>query len=288
MQTVIRKAVIPCGGMGTRFFPATKAIPKEILPIIDTPVLSYIVDELISSGINQIHIILGKGKQAIKNYFVSSRRLEKALKHKPAMLQKLRDITKNAQITFGMQKSPRGSGDAIMCAKEFTAGDPFIMANGDDLFVGDVPAAKQLCDAYAQTPSLILGVQKVPEAETYKYGIIDPKSVDGRFVWCKGMVEKPNTNPPSCYAAVGRYVLTPEIYERIEKVQEVNGEISLTDAIYAMIKDGSVYAYDLDGKRYDMGDKFGALTATVDFALNNPELKDKFAEYLRSITDGKQ
>lgn len=286
MQTRIRKAVIPCGGMGTRFLPATKAIPKEILPVIDTPVLSYIVDELVSGGIDQIHIILGTGKQTIKKYFVPSPRLEKALKNKPELLQKLMDITKKAEITFGMQKHPRGSGDAIMCAKEFTGSEPFIMANGDDLFACDVPAAKQLCDAYNIHPALVLGVQQVREAETGKYGIVDPNGIDGRFVWCKGMVEKPKSNPPSRYAAVGRYVLTPEIYEYIKQVKMANGEIGLTDAIYAMIADDKVYAYELYGKRYDMGDKFGALTATVDFALKNPDLKEKFAEYLKSVTEG--
>lgn len=282
----IKKAVIPCGGMGTRFLPATKAIPKEILPIIDTPVLSYIVDELIAGGIDRIHIILGEGKQAIKEYFMPNARLEKALSHKPELLETLKNITKNAEITFGMQKYPRGSGDAIMCAKDFTGDDPFIMANGDDLIVSDVSASKQLCDAYVKHPALVLGVQQVPESETYKYGIIDPKSIDGRFVWCKGMVEKPKSNPPSCYAAIGRYVLTPEIYERIKQVPEVNGEISLTDAIYAMIKEGKVYAYDLDGRRYDMGDKFGALTATVDFALKRPDMRDKFADYLKTVIGG--
>lgn len=287
MQKVIRKAVIPCGGMGTRFLPATKAIPKEIMPIIDTPVLSYIVDELISSGIDQICIILGEGKQAIKEYFVPNARLENALKNKPELLQTLKNITKNAEITFGMQKIPRGSGDAIMCAREFTGDEPFIMANGDDLIVGDTPASKQLCAAYAEQPALVLGVQQVPETETDKYGIVDPLKVDGKFVWCKGMVEKPKKNPPSRLAAIGRYVLTPEIYERLEKVPEVNGEISLTDAIYAMMKDGKVYAYELDGRRYDMGDKFGALTATVDFALKRGDLKDRFAEYLKTVIGNK-
>ncbi|MCH5153994.1 MAG: UTP--glucose-1-phosphate uridylyltransferase [Clostridiales bacterium] len=281
----IHKAVIPCGGMGTRFLPATKAIPKEILPVIDTPVLSFIADELISSGIDQIHIVLGTGKQAIKNYFTPSPRLEKALKNKPEMLQKLRDITKNAEITFSTQKYPRGSGDAVMHAKAFTGDDPFIMANGDDLFVCDVPAAKQLCEAYEKHNALVLGVQQVPETETDKYGIVDPKKIDGRFVWCNGMVEKPKSNPPSRYAAVGRYVLTPEVYEYITHVKKVNGEIGLTDAIYAMIKDDKVYAYELYGRRYDMGDKFGALTATVDFALKNPELKDKFAEYIKCAAE---
>lgn len=283
MKKSIRKAVIPCGGMGTRFLPATKAIPKEIMPVIDTPVLSHIVDELISSGIDRIHIILGEGKHTIKEYFVPNARLEKELEHKPELLQTLKNITKHAEITFGLQKSPRGSGDAIMCAREFTGDDPFIMANGDDLIVGEVPAAKQLCDAYAEHQAVVLGVQQVPQGETHKYGIVDPERVDGRFVWCKGMVEKPKSDPPSRYAAIGRYVLTPEIYERIEKVPEVNGEVSLTDAIYAVMRDGGVYAYQLDGRRYDMGDKFGALTATVDFALKRPDLKDRFAEYLKTV-----
>lgn len=286
MKQRIHKAVIPCGGMGTRFLPATKAIAKEILPVIDTPVLSYIVDELISSGIDRIHIILGEGKQAIREYFVPNARLEKALANKPELLQTLKNINKNAEITFGMQKYPRGSGDAIMCAKDFTGDDPFVMANGDDLIVGAVPASKQLCDAYEQQPALVLGVQQVPETETHKYGIVDPQRIDGKFVWCKGMVEKPKHDPPSRLAAIGRYVLTPEIYERIERVPEVNGEISLTDAIYAMMKDGKVYAYELDGRRYDMGDKFGALTATVDFALMRSDLKDKFAEYLKATVKG--
>lgn len=286
MQKTIRKAVIPCGGMGTRFLPATKAIAKEILPIIDTPVLSYITDELIASGIDRIHIILGEGKQAIKDYFTPSARLEKALANKPEMLETLRNINKNAEITFGVQKYPRGSGDAIMCARDFTGDEPFVMANGDDLIVGDVPAAKEMCDAYASQSAVILGVQQVPASETNKYGIVDPLRIDGKFVWCKGMVEKPKSNPPSRLAAIGRYVLTPEIYEYIEKVPEINGEISLTDAICDMMNEGKVYAYELSGRRYDMGDKFGALTATVDFALKRPELKDKFAAYIKSALDG--
>ncbi len=279
----IRKAIIPCGGMGTRFLPATKAIPKEILPIVDTPVLSYIVDELIDSGVEQIMIILGEGKHAIKEYFTPNARLENALKNKPALLETLRRISKNAEIVFGMQSVPRGSGDAVMCAKDFTRDEPFVMCNGDDIIVSDVPASKQLMDAYAINPALVLGVQKVALSETDKYGIIEPTKTDGKTVWCKNIIEKPKSNPPSLYAALGRYVLTPEIYERIQSVPMVNGEIGLTDAICSMMKDGKVYAYEFDGKRYDMGDKFGALTATVDFALNNPEFGDKFKVYLQSV-----
>lgn len=282
-MSVIRKAIIPCGGLGTRFMPVTKAVPKEILPVIDTPVLGYIVDELIQSGIEQVYIILAPGKEAIREYFTKSDRLEKALKNKPEILELVRGIGKNAEIRFGMQNEPRGSGDAVMQAKEFTGAEPFCMSNGDDLIVADVPVTKQLAASYAETPAVIVGVQNVAESETDKYGIISPTKQDGRKVWCDGIVEKPKSNPPSRLAALGRYVFTPEIYERITKVKEVNGEIGVTDAICDMMKDGKVYAYEFEGRRYDMGDRFGALTATVDFALKRPELNAKFKAYLKSI-----
>ncbi|MCM1367251.1 MAG: UTP--glucose-1-phosphate uridylyltransferase [Roseburia sp.] len=279
----VRKAIIPCGGMGTRFLPVTKAIAKEILPVIDTPVLAYIVDEIASSGIDEILIILGNGKEAIREYFTPNARLEKALAKKPQLLELIKDINKNVDIRFGYQKEPRGSGDAVMCAREFTRDEPFVMSNGDDLIVADIPVAKQLTDAYTQAPALIVGVQQVNADETNKYGVMDPSRIDGKRVWCKGVVEKPQSAPPSRYAALGRYVLTPEIYDYLEKTPMVNGELQLTDAICSMMKDNKVYAYEFDGRRYDMGDKFGALTATVDFALKRPELKDKFKQYLKSV-----
>lgn len=281
----IKKAIIPCGGMGTRFLPVTKAVPKEILPIIDTPVLAYIVDELVNSGIEQIMIILGEGKDAIKDYFVPNKRLEKALAHKPALFEVLKNIDKSVEIRFGLQKTPRGSGDAVMCAKQFTGDEAFVMCNGDDLIVSDIPVSKQLIDAYSKNQAVIIGVQEVPSSETFKYGIIEPSVIDGKTVWCKSIVEKPTSNPPSLLAALGRYVLTPEIYDRIEKTQVVNGEVGLTDAIHSMMHDGKVYAYAFDGRRYDMGDKFGALTATVDFALNRNDMKDKFLQYLKTVLD---
>ncbi len=279
----IRKAVIPCGGMGTRFLPVTKAVPKEILPVIDTPVIKYVVDEIIDSGIEEILIILGEGKDAIKEFFGSKPAMEKALAKKPELLEQVRRINRNADIRFALQKSPRGSGDAVMCARKFTGGEPFCMSNGDDLIVSAVPVTKQLSDAYDANPAVILGVQEVAESETGKYGIIKPKSVDGRTVYCDGIVEKPAVDPPSRYAALGRYVLTPEIYEYIERTEAVDGEIRLTDAIADMMKDGKVYAYEFDGKRYDMGDKFGALTATVEFALKSDKFGARFAEYLKTV-----
>lgn len=280
----IRKAIIPCGGMGTRFMPVTKAVPKEILPVVDTPVLAYIVKELQDSGIEEILIILGKGKEAIRQFFTPDRHLESVLKNKPELLATVKDINKNGEIRFGMQDEPRGSGDAVMRAREFTRDEPFCMSNGDDLIVSDIPVAKQLSDAYDANSGAIIGVQQVELGETAKYGIIDPTRTDGRTVYCSGIVEKPKPElAPSRYAALGRYVLTPEIYDYIERVKPVNGEIGLTDAICGMMKDGKAYAYEFDGRRYDMGDKFGALTATVELSLNRPDFGDKFRAYLKKL-----
>ncbi len=279
----IKKAVIPCGGRGTRFLTATKAIPKEILPVIDTPVLAYIVKEIIESGINEIFIILGPGKEAIKKYFTPDKELERAVADKPELFKLLQDINMNADIRFGVQNEPRGSGDAIMQARKFTGDEPFCMSNGDDLIVSDIPATLQLSEAYDRNQALIVGVQEVAAEETDKYGIIVPTRTDGKTVWCEGIIEKPRTDPPSRLAALGRYVLTPDVYGYIENTKAVQGEIRLTDAICDMMRDGKVYAYEFDGKRYDMGDKFGALTATVDFALRRPELGAKFRKYLENI-----
>lgn len=279
----IRKAIIPCGGMGTRFLPVTKAVPKEILPVIDTPVLKFIVDEIVGSGIDEILIILGDGKEQIRDFFTSKPKLEKALKNKPEMLEQVLSITRNLDIRFAMQKEPKGSGDAIMQARDFTGDEPFCMANGDDLMVSDVPVIKQLSEAYDNEAAVIVGVQKVAPDQTYKYGIINPTKIDGRTVWCDGVVEKPKTNPPSLYAALGRYVFTPEIYEYIERTPVIGGEVNVTNSICQMMSEGKVYAYEFDGKRYDMGDKFGALTASVEFGLKNPEFGDKFKAYLKDI-----
>ena len=279
----IKKAIVPCGGLGTRFLPATKCVAKEILPVIDTPVLSYIINEIIDSGIHEILIVLGKGKEAIKEYFTPNPALELKLKNKPELLQAVKNINRNADIRFAYQTSPKGSGDAVMCTREFTSDEPFCMSNGDDLIVSNVPATKQLMDAYDAHNGVILGVQKVDPSETDKYGIIKPRNVDGNFILCDGIVEKPKSDPPSRYAALGRYVLTPEVYEYISRLDVTDGEIGLTDAVCNMMIDGAVYAYEFDGRRYDMGDKFGALTATVDFALKRPEFSEKFKKYLKTV-----
>ena len=220
---------------------------------------------------------------ALKSGKAAQQQHAAARENKPELLEKIRSIGKDVEIRFGMQENPRGSGDAVMRARDFTGAEPFVMCNGDDLIVADIPASKQLIDAYKKDPALVLGVQKVARGETDKYGIINPIAISGRFVRCDDIIEKPKNNPPSLYAALGRYVLTPEIYEYIKKLPQTNGEVSLTDAICAMIKNGRGYAYEFDGTRYDMGDKFGALTATVDFALKRMEFKDKFKDYLKSV-----
>ncbi len=281
----IRKAIIPCGGLGTRFMPVTKAVAKEILPVVDTPVLAHIVGEIIDSGINEILIILGKGKEAIREYFTPNPELEKKLESKPELYALVKNINRNADIRFTYQSSPRGSGDAVMCAREFTRDEPFCMSNGDDLIVSDIPVTKQLCASYEQNPALILGVQAVAPSETDKYGIIKPRKIDGKIIWCDDIIEKPKKNPPSRFAALGRYVLTPDVYDYIERVEDNGGEIGLTDAICAMMKDGKVYAYEFDGRRYDMGDKFGAVTATIDFALKRPDIGDRVRAYIKGILD---
>ncbi len=284
----IKKAIIPCGGIGTRFMPVTKAVAKEILPVIDTPVLAYIVREIEDSGIDQIMIILGKGKEAIREYFTPNPHLEKVLAKKPELLELVRQINKKAEIRFGVQSVPRGSGDAVLVAREFTGNEPFCMSNGDDLMVADVPVTKQLIDAYADVPAVIMGVQNVPQSETSKYGVIKPSRIEGKRVWCESVVEKPQSNPPSRLAALGRYIFTPEIYDYLDRTEEVGGELRITDAMGAMMLENKVYAYEFDGKRYDMGDKFGAVTATVDFALKRPDMSDKVREYLKSVLDNAQ
>lgn len=284
----IKKAIIPCGGIGTRFMPVTKAVAKEILPVIDTPVLAYIVREIENSGIDQIMIILGKGKEAIREYFTPNPHLEKVLAKKPELLELVRQINKKAEIRFGVQSVPRGSGDAVLVAREFTGNEPFCMSNGDDLMVADVPVTKQLIDAYADVPAVIMGVQNVPQSETSKYGVIKPSRIEGKRVWCESVVEKPQSNPPSRLAALGRYIFTPEIYEYLDRTEEVGGELRITDAMGAMMLENKVYAYEFDGKRYDMGDKFGAVTATVDFALKRPDMSDKVRKYLKSVLDNAQ
>lgn len=288
MESKITKAVIPCGGMGTRFLPITKAVPKEILPIVDTPVLGYIVEEAIDSGITDILIVINKSKEAIRKYFAPAPELEEKLlaSGKTAYAEMLKRIYSRANIGFAYQDKPLGSADAVYCAKSFTGDDPFCLAWGDDLIVGEKPVMGQLAAAYEKYRSPILGVQYFAGDDIVKYGVAAISSSEGRAHKCEGIVEKPALKDiPSRLTSLGRYVLDKRVYGEIERTpQGLHGEYQLTDTLNAMCKTSGVYAYEFEGKRYDMGDKLGAVQATVEFALKSQEFGERFKEYIIELS----
>ena len=281
----VRKAVIPAAGYGTRFLPATKSMPKEMLPIIDKPTIQYIVEEAIASGIEEILIITNSQKSSIENHFDRSWELEGFLKSRNKLedLELIKNVSNIANIYSVRQKEQRGLGHAILCAKAFVGDEPFAVLLGDDVVYNpDFPATKQLIDFYDENQSSIVGVQKVEYSSLNKYGIIKPVGEFNEEDEIKGycemsdMVEKPHPNDaPSRYAVLGRYVLTPKIFELLENQEEgVGGEIQLTDAIKRLIEFEKVYAYEFKGKRYDVGTKIGFIEATIDFALKRDDLKE--------------
>jgi len=281
----ITKAVIPAAGLGTRFLPATKGLPKEMLPIIDKPTILYQVEEAVECGCQEVIIIISPNKEEIIRFFSRDLSYENYLKSKghEDFAELIKKIATMAKITFVYQIEQKGLGHAILCAKDMIGEEPFLVILGDDLIVNDdgPSASAQLINAFEQTGCSILGVQKVTLEATKKYGIVDPQEIDGRLILMKGMVEKPKSNPPSLYAALGRYVLTPDIFNLLEnQTPGANGEIQLTDALKRLDK---IYAYDFVGRRYDIGDKFGYVQATIDFSLKREDLKDKVKEYLQSI-----
>lgn len=281
----IRKAVIPAAGFGTRFLPATKAQPKEMLPIVDTPAIQYIVKEALDSGIEEILIITGRSKRAIEDHFDSSVELEELLqkqgKNKQlAMVKDLADI----KIHFIRQKSPRGLGDAVLCAKAFIGDEPFAVLLGDDIVYNpEKPCLQQLMDCYEQYPGIILGAQFVPEEKVSSYGIVSGEPLADNLYRVHGLVEKPSVDKaPSNLAVLGRYILTPDIFDILENTKPgVGNEVQLTDALAASKTD--TYALAYEGIRYDTGDKLGYLKATVEYALRNEELGSAFKEYLKGL-----
>lgn len=287
----IRKAVIPAAGIGSRVLPATKAQPKEMLPIIDKPAMQYLVEELIDSGITEILIITGRNKESIENHFDYSYELESILKEqgKTELLNVVEGISQLANIYYVRQKAPLGLGHAISKAESFVGYEPFVVLLGDDImYTENMPVTKQLVNKYYEVGGgNILGIQKVAHDQTSKYGIIDIKEqIDDRTYLVKEFVEKPSVDKaPSDYAALGRYVLKPEIFKYLKTIKPgADGEIQLTDAILAMTKDNNpLYAYDFDALRYDTGDKFGMFKANVEFGLRHPELKDRIREYLKGL-----
>ncbi|MCR8968932.1 UTP--glucose-1-phosphate uridylyltransferase GalU [Facklamia sp. 7083-14-GEN3] len=287
MRQKVRKAIIPAAGYGTRFLPATKAMPKEMLPIIDKPTIQYIVEEAVAAGIEDIIIITGKSKRAIEDHFDKNTELELDLmnKGKISMLESVQKASNLANIYFIRQKEMKGLGDAIYTARTFIGDEPFAVLLGDDIVVseeGDQPAIKQLMEEYDLTGSSVIGVQSVAQDQTHRYGIIDPLEQDGRLYKVKTFVEKPKQGTaPSNQAIMGRYVLTPTIFDFLAKKQiGAGGEIQLTDAIQMLNQVEPVYAYDFKGIRYDVGEKIGFIKTTIDFALHR-EFADEIRQYMR-------
>ncbi|MFJ8512858.1 UTP--glucose-1-phosphate uridylyltransferase GalU [Lysinibacillus xylanilyticus] len=279
----VKKAIIPAAGLGTRFLPATKAMPKEMLPIVDKPTIEYIVEEAIASGIEDIIIVTGKGKRAIEDHFDRNFELEETLasKGKLDLLNKINQSS-NVEIHYIRQKEPKGLGHAVWCARNFIGDEPFAVLLGDDIVRAEKPCTKQLIEQYEVTGSSVIGVQTVANNETHRYGIIDPFSSSERLYEVSNFVEKPKQGTaPSNLAIMGRYVLTPDIFEFLD-LQETGagGEIQLTDAIQKLNERQNVYAYDFEGKRYDVGEKLGFVKTMIELALENDEIKDDLSAYL--------
>lgn len=286
-MTRIKKAIIPAAGLGTRFLPATKAQPKEMLPIVDKPTIQYIVEEAVASGIEDIIIVTGRTKKAIEDHFDKSIELEMELekKNNKELLEIARSVSQIANIYYIRQKEPKGLGHAVLTAKTFIGHEPFAVLLGDDVIDAEKPALKQMMDIYDKYHSTVLGVQTVERKDVSKYGIIDGIQLENRVYQVKDMIEKPKIeSAPSNVAVLGRYIIEPEIFDFLEK-QEVGagGEIQLTDALRKLSEVQKMYAYDFIGRRYDVGNKMGFLQATVEFALKRPELRDEFLEYLNHI-----
>ncbi len=286
MRNRVRKAVFPVAGLGTRFLPATKASPKEMLPIVDKPLIQYAVEEAVAAGIEDMIFITGRNKTAISNHFDTAYELEMELeqRNKDKMLEVVRNIVpSNVSCIFIRQSMPLGLGHAVLCAHSVVGEEPFAVVLADDLIDdGERGVLKQMVDIYAEHERSIIGTELVPPEETNSYGVVDPEG-DGRIVKMKGIVEKPDpADAPSNRAVVGRYILTPDIFNHLKQIgRGAGGEIQLTDAIARLINEQDVLAYEFEGKRYDCGSKLGYLQATVDYAINHHHLGAEFSSWLK-------
>ncbi|MDD2493645.1 MAG: UTP--glucose-1-phosphate uridylyltransferase GalU [Tissierellia bacterium] len=283
----IKKAVIPAAGLGTRFLPATKSIPKEMLPIVDKPTIQYIVEEVIASGIEDNLIITGRNKGSIEEHFDRAIELEYNLEqnHKKELLEEVRKISKMINIHTVRQKDPKGLGHAVYCAKSFVGNEPFAVLLGDDVVDSKVPCLKQMIDMYDTYNSTILGVQQVEWENVNKYGIVSGNKINDNVYTVNDLIEKPDiNNAPTNIAILGRYIITPEIFDILENTKKgVGGEIQLTDGLRELANIHEMYAYIFEGRRYDVGSKIGFLEATVDFALKRDDLRESFISYLRRL-----
>ncbi len=288
MSQKVRKAVFPAAGLGTRFLPATKAVPKEMLALVDKPIIQYGVEEALAAGIEEIIIVTARGKSAIEDHFDTSFELEATLekKNKAELLEITRKVSSMAKLSYVRQGDAKGLGHAVLMAKELVGNEPFAVLLPDDVIAGAVPCIQQMIGAYNETGSSILATQVVDGPAISAYGVLEGKPVAGKphLFETTGMVEKPKLEEaPSKNAIIGRYVLTPAIFSKIEQLTPgAGGELQLTDAIKALLAEEKVYGFSFEGKRYDAGDKLGMLQATVEFALEHPALGAKFREYLKS------
>ncbi|MYL36425.1 UTP--glucose-1-phosphate uridylyltransferase GalU [Halobacillus litoralis] len=284
----VKKAIIPAAGLGTRFLPATKAMPKEMLPIVDKPTIQYIVEEAIESGIEDIIIVTGKGKRAIEDHFDKNFELEDNLmqKEKYDLLEKV-NATSNVEIHFIRQKEPKGLGHAVWCARKFIGDEPFAVLLGDDIVRAEQPCLRQLMDQYEDTLSSVIGVQTVADEETHRYGIIDPQQQEGRRYQVNTFVEKPKQGTaPSNLAIMGRYILNPEIFMFLDKQEKgAGGEVQLTDAIQRLNEIQRVFAYDFKGKRYDVGEKLGFVKTTLELAIEQDELRNDVLSFIKELVE---
>ncbi|UOQ50335.1 UTP--glucose-1-phosphate uridylyltransferase GalU [Gracilibacillus caseinilyticus] len=284
----VRKAIIPAAGLGTRFLPATKAMPKEMLPIVDKPTIQYIVEEAIESGIEDIIIVTGKGKRAIEDHFDHNFELEDNLmkKNKFELLEKAKQPSQ-VELHYIRQKEPLGLGHAVWCARKFIGDEPFAVLLGDDIVRAEKPCLKQMIEQYESHEASILGVQQVPDHETHRYGIVDILNKNGNLYNIKNLIEKPEQGTaPSNLAIMGRYLLSPDIFRFLD-MQKVGagGEIQLTDAIQQLNENQSVFAYDFKGKRYDVGEKLGFIKTTIEFALENEEIGEDVRKMLQELVE---
>lgn len=283
----IKKAIIPAAGLGTRFLPVTKAIPKEMLPIVDKPTIQYIVEEVIASGIEDVLIITGRNKGSIEEHFDRAVELEEVLErtNKKELLEEVRNISKMINIHTVRQKNPLGLGHAVSCARAFVGNEPFAVLLGDDVVDSKKPCLKQMLEAFEYYNSTILGVQPIAWENVNKYGIVSADMIDDNIYKVKDLVEKPSQNDaPSNIAILGRYIITPAIFDILENTSRgLGGEIQLTDGLKKLCVKEDMYAYNFEGRRYDVGSKIGFLEATVDFALKRDDLKDEFKNYLNKL-----
>lgn len=284
----VKKAVIPAAGLGTRFLPVTKSVPKEMLPIVDKPTIQYIIEEIVASGIEDILIITGRNKEVIANHFDHVPELEQLLasKGKTDALAEVNGITDLANIFTVRQGEAKGLGHAVLCAKEFVGNEPFAVVLGDDIVYNDeFPALKQMIDVFDTHQASVIGVQTIPHDQVYKYGIVSGKLLEDRVYTIDDLVEKPAVDEaPTDLAILGRYIITPEIFDILATTgRGAGGEIQLTDGLKTLAQREKMVAYDFIGRRYDVGDKLGFLQATVEYSLRMPELREAFAAYLNGI-----